>query len=52
VFTYSDNRLCLADNDFRCESSGACINQAKICDGVEHCSDGSDETNCSMYEWH
>ena len=36
-------------NDFRCYNTGACIRQVKVCDGIAHCSDGSDETNCSMY---
>ena len=44
-----DNSACIAVNDFRCQSNGACIRQAKVCDGTVHCSDGSDETNCSMY---
>ena len=45
----ADNMTCLAEDDFRCESSGACIRRAQVCDGITHCSDRSDETNCSMF---
>ena len=31
--------------DFRC-SSGVCLNESKVCDGVENCKDGSDELFC------
>ena len=44
-----DNMTCLAADDFRCESTGACIRRAQVCDGVMHCSDGSDEANCSKF---
>ena len=46
---FVDNRTCLVDDDFRCESTGACIRKEQVCDGHMHCSDGSDETNCSMF---
>ena len=44
----TDNSPCVSVKDFRCESTGACIRSAQVCDGVTHCSDGSDESNCSM----
>ena len=48
-FLNVDSTTCSADDGFRCESSGACIHSAQVCDGVMHCSDGSDEANCSMF---
>ena len=48
-FFITDSLTCPGVNDFRCESTGACIPQTRICDGVIHCSDGSDEINCSMF---
>ena len=49
LFMCVDSETCLEANDFRCQSTGACIRQVKVCDGIVHCSDGSDETNCSTY---
>ena len=43
-----DSMTCSATDDFICVSSGACIHRAQVCDGAMHCSDGSDEANCSM----
>ena len=45
----ADNITCSGEDDFRCGSTGACIRRAQLCDGVMHCSDGSDEANCSMF---
>ncbi|XP_070575419.1 tolloid-like protein 2 [Ptychodera flava] len=37
------------ENDFAC-SSGRCISNGLRCDGTNHCSDNSDEENCSDSE--
>ncbi|ESN95081.1 hypothetical protein HELRODRAFT_179665 [Helobdella robusta] len=31
-------------NFFKCSSTNRCINMSLVCDGVEHCGDGSDES--------
>lgn len=33
-----------ACRDFRCQGNGFCIHPELLCDGVNHCSDGSDES--------
>ena len=43
---YTDERECFAADDFRCNTTGACIRKVQVCDGVLHCTDGSDEMNC------
>ena len=56
---YSDNMVhyinylilvdtpCRYAGDFRCEYNGYCIRAYDVCDGYEHCLDGSDEgMNC------
>ena len=42
----TDNRACLVTDDFRCIITGACIRNILVCDGIQHCSDNSDEENC------
>lgn len=43
---YSGNWTC-ADNLFQCNSGyPACITSARLCDGIQQCSDGSDEIAC------
>ena len=37
--------VCVGDY-FQCESGGACVNIAALCDGVKNCQDGSDEIFC------
>ena len=39
-------RACLAEDDFRCRTTGACIRKVLVCDGTQHCSDSSDEEDC------
>ena len=39
-------RACLAEDDFRCRTTGACIRKVQVCDGTQHCSDNSDEEDC------
>ncbi|ELT97128.1 hypothetical protein CAPTEDRAFT_139117, partial [Capitella teleta] len=40
--------LCLCSElHFQCELKGGCIDYSNVCDGVEHCSDASDEIYCS-----
>ena len=43
---FTDERECFAADDFRCRTTGACIRNAQVCDGQQHCSDNSDEENC------
>ncbi|XP_065894299.1 sortilin-related receptor-like isoform X2 [Dysidea avara] len=43
-------RECFATDDFRCNTTGACIRNVQVCDGVMHCSDGSDEMDCLLKE--
>ncbi|CAM1304488.1 HSPG2 (predicted) [Pycnogonum litorale] len=33
-------------NEFRCISDGRCVTSAQRCDGINQCSDNSDEANC------
>ena len=39
---------CIAHH-FKCEKDRKCISLIKKCDGINDCSDGADELNCSMY---
>ena len=43
-FTLSDK---CADNEFACRNDYSCISELELCDGTEHCPDGSDEAWCS-----
>ena len=37
--------LILADNcDFHCKTDYKCLPQNQVCDGINHCTDGSDES--------
>jgi hypothetical protein len=35
--------------EFRCDNGYQCVNHSYHCDGLRHCSDGSDEWYCGMY---
>ncbi|KAA0204070.1 hypothetical protein HAZT_HAZT007477 [Hyalella azteca] len=41
-------QACSAE-DFAC-SNGQCISITNVCDGVQHCSDNSDETRCAQID--
>ena len=44
---FSDDVPCPYTGDFRCAYNGYCIRNYHVCDGYEHCLDGSDEgMNC------
>ena len=46
-FIFIDDYLCPHAGDFRCHYGGSCIRGDNVCDGTEHCLDGSDEgMNC------
>lgn len=39
---------CLAPGGFLCSDGTACIPRTQVCDGLSHCTDGSDEKSCSV----
>ncbi|RDD40324.1 MAM and LDL-receptor class A domain-containing protein 2 [Trichoplax sp. H2] len=43
---YSANRACTR-NEFKCKTSGHCINKLWACDRQKDCPDGSDEAQCT-----
>ena len=44
---YSAGNWTCADDEFKCKSGyPACIASPRICDGIQQCSDGSDEITC------
>ena len=47
LWDYVDDYPCPYNGDFRCTYGGNCIRGHEVCDGDEHCLDGSDEgMNC------
>ena len=40
------NNNCLARRQFACDS-GSCVDNSRLCDGIDDCGDNSDELNCS-----
>lgn len=41
------------DEEFLCENRQQCLSIAKICDGIRHCADASDESSkmCKIREY-
>ena len=47
---YTGNWTC-SNDEFKCNSGyPACVTSARICDGIEQCSDGSDEITCGNFD--
>ncbi|GIY03511.1 uncharacterized protein CG3556 [Caerostris darwini] len=42
---YKIESLCTKKNSFKC-SNNMCIPESRVCDGVQHCLDGTDEIGC------
>jgi len=40
---------CTIPGDVNCKDNGTCIHADMVCNGINDCLDGSDETNCGMY---
>ncbi|KYN23000.1 Vitellogenin receptor [Trachymyrmex cornetzi] len=49
-----DNRTCIISeclaNEFKCSEHSVCISKKNVCDGIEHCPNGEDETMGNCYE--
>ena len=41
---------CVANQTFQCVKDGLCIKKQYLCDGIQHCSDDSDEQGCQTDE--
>ena len=48
IFFCADSRSvdCDAHTNFRCVSDDNCVDADDVCDGINHCADGSDEQDC------
>uniref|UniRef100_A0A915Q329 Uncharacterized protein n=1 Tax=Setaria digitata TaxID=48799 RepID=A0A915Q329_9BILA len=46
-FTICETFACLTDYQYRCEDNSRCYPRKGRCDGIQECSDNSDETGCS-----
>ncbi|VDN05525.1 unnamed protein product [Thelazia callipaeda] len=47
-FTICETFACLKDYEYRCEDNSNCYPHEGQCDGIQDCSDNSDEENCSV----
>lgn len=45
-----DTRVTCSGNRFRCQFSSECIPASGVCNGVEECEDGTDESHCNFSE--